>query len=89
MDLNTRAVPGSDLTGDPGHEGGSQPMQSLKGGCAAAPTQMPLGGQNTGAQRPGPNAMDSESPDSGFLGASAQTYRTNGTGGSDTRPATA
>ncbi len=84
-----RAVPGADLSGDPGHESGRQDMRALKGGCAAAYTQQPLMGANAGAQRPGPNAMDSESPDSGFLGASAQTYRTNGTGGTDSRPGTA
>lgn len=59
---------------DPGHEGGSQPMASLRGGCAAPNTQQPLMGANTGAQRPGPNATDSQSPDSGFMGGSVQTY---------------
>ncbi|MEV7362766.1 hypothetical protein [Streptomyces sp. NPDC091299] len=42
MDNYTRAVPGSDLSGDPGH-GGVQPMKDLKGGCAAPNTAAPLG----------------------------------------------
>lgn len=75
MDSNTRAVPGTDLSGDPGHEGGSQPMNSLKGGCAVAYTQQPLSGANTGAPgRDLANATDDQSPDSGFMGGSMQTY---------------
>lgn len=85
-----RAVPGRDLSGDPGHEGGSQPMASLRGGCAAAPTQQPLMGANTGAPaRDLANAMDTESPDSGFLGGSTQSFKTDGTGDSGARTATA
>ncbi|MEU6316097.1 hypothetical protein [Streptomyces sp. NPDC047009] len=75
---NTRAVPGTDLSIDIGHEGSSQPMAALRGGCAAAPTQQPLGGANTGAQRPGPNAMDTESPDSGFMGGVMGNYSGSG-----------
>ena len=71
---STRAVPGTDLSNDIGHEGGGQPMRVLKGGCAAPNVQQPLMGANSGAQRPGPNAMDTESPDSGFIGGSPQTY---------------
>ncbi|KUJ38966.1 hypothetical protein ADL25_22290 [Streptomyces sp. NRRL F-5122] len=41
---------------------------------AAVSTQQPVMGTNHGAQRPGPNAMHTESPDSGFLGGSMQTY---------------
>lgn len=29
----------SPFPGDPGHEAGSQPMRSLKGGCTSAPVQ--------------------------------------------------
>lgn len=74
MDANTRAVPGTDLSGDPGHEGGSQPMTALKGGCAAPITVAPLAGTNSGAQRPGPNATDTESPNSGFMGGVMHNY---------------
>ncbi|MFG3205000.1 hypothetical protein [Streptomyces sp. NPDC048192] len=49
-------------------------MSALKGGCAAPNVVQPLGGTNTGAQRPGPNAMDTESPDSGHMGGSMQNY---------------
>lgn len=34
------------LSGDPYHEGSSQPMQSLQGGMASAPTQMPMESEN-------------------------------------------
>lgn len=30
------------LTGDPFHEGSSKPLEHLKGGMEAAPTQMPM-----------------------------------------------
>lgn len=47
MDTNVARVP---FPGDPGHEGGSKPMQHLKGGCSDAPTQMPdLQEANTGS----------------------------------------
>lgn len=69
-----RAVPGADLAGDPGHEAGSQPMAALRGGCAAPYTQQPLSGANTGAQRPGPNATDADSPTSGHLAGATWTY---------------
>lgn len=90
MDMNLRAVPGSDLSGDPGHEGGSQPMTSLKGGCAAVNVQQPLSGPNTGAPAQDlANATDAQSPTSGHMGGSMQTY-TGGGGGigsSDNRSA--
>jgi hypothetical protein len=36
--------------GDPGHEAGTQPMKSLKGGCTVAPVQaMSLQEANTGS----------------------------------------
>lgn len=78
MDPKTRAVPGNDLSGDPGHEAGNRPMHSLKGGCAAPNTQQPTMGTNTGAPHPGPNATDDESPSSGFLGGVSGPY-TGGT----------
>lgn len=71
---STRAVPGTDLSGDPGHEAGRQDMKSLKGGCAAVYTQQPLSGTNTGAPQPGPNATDADSPSSGHMGGSMQAY---------------
>lgn len=71
---NMRAVPGSDLSGDPGHEAGRQDMKVLKGDCAAPNIAQPIAGTNTGAQRPGPNATDAESPSSGFLGGTAGPY---------------
>jgi hypothetical protein len=82
--MTTRAVPGSDLSGDPGHEGSVQPMGSLRGTCTDAYTQPLIGAENTGAPHPGPNAMDSESPSSGFLGGSAQSLKGGGVGGSST-----
>jgi hypothetical protein len=36
------------LSGDPFHEGGSQPMASLKGGQEAPHTQQPLMSSNSG-----------------------------------------
>ncbi|KUJ38965.1 hypothetical protein ADL25_22285 [Streptomyces sp. NRRL F-5122] len=42
MDNYARAVPGTDLSGDPGH-GGIQPMKALKGGCAAPNVAAPVG----------------------------------------------
>lgn len=75
MDVaNTRAVPGTDLSGDPGHEAGRRPMHVLKGGCAEPNIQQPTMGTNTGAPHPGPVATDAESPTSGFMGGSMQAY---------------
>jgi hypothetical protein len=37
------------FSGDPYHEGGSQPMASLKGGMESPNTQMPLTGENSGS----------------------------------------
>lgn len=87
---STRAIPGADLSGpDFGHEGGSQPMLSLRGTCAAAYEQPAVGAANTGAPHPGPNAMDGESPDSGSMsGGATWTYKGGGTGDS-ARSATA
>lgn len=34
------------FSGDPFHEGGSQPLASLKGGMEPAPTQAPMSGEN-------------------------------------------
>lgn len=36
------------LSGDPFHEGGSQPMASLKGGMEQPNTQMPMTSENSG-----------------------------------------
>lgn len=36
------------LTGDPFHEGGSQPMDSLKGGMIGPNTQAPITSSNSG-----------------------------------------
>ncbi|WP_367325355.1 hypothetical protein [Streptomyces sp. HUAS ZL42] len=49
-------------------------MAALRGGCAAPYTQQPLSGANTGAQRPGPNATDADSPTSGHLAGATWTY---------------
>ena len=37
------------LAGDPFHEGGSQPMASMKGGMESPNTQMPMQGDNSGS----------------------------------------
>jgi hypothetical protein len=36
------------FAGDPYHEGGSQPMDGLKGGMEQPNTQMPMQGENSG-----------------------------------------
>lgn len=36
------------FSGDPYHEGGSQPMAHLKGGMESPNTQMPMQGENSG-----------------------------------------
>lgn len=36
------------LSGDPFHEGGSQPMDSLKGGMIGPNTQQPMSSSNSG-----------------------------------------
>jgi len=42
--------------GDPGHEGGSKPMQGLKGGCSGVYTQAPdLQEANTGSATGSPS----------------------------------
>jgi hypothetical protein len=47
MDTNVAPSP---FPGDPGHEGGSQPMRSLKGTCSGVYTQAPdLQEANTGS----------------------------------------
>lgn len=46
-DTNVQAVA---FPGDPGHEGGSQPMRGLKGGCSGVHTQpIDQGFQNSGS----------------------------------------
>lgn len=37
------------FSGDPYHEGGSQPMAHLKGGMESPNTQMPMSGENSGS----------------------------------------
>lgn len=47
MDTSVTPVP---FPGDPGHEGGSKPMQGLKGTCSGVHTQAPdLQEANTGS----------------------------------------
>jgi len=47
--MDTSVTP-SPFPGDPGHEGGSKPMQGLKGGCSGVHTQQPdLQEANTGS----------------------------------------
>ena len=71
---STRAVPGTDLSGDPGHEGGGQPMRVLKGGMAAANLVQPFSAPNTGAPaRDLANATDASSPTSGYLSGATWT----------------
>lgn len=73
--MSLRAVPGSDLSGDPGHESGSQPMRSLKGAMAAPFEQQPMAGVNTGPVRGDlANATDKDSPTSGHLAGATWTY---------------
>jgi hypothetical protein len=43
------------FSGDPYHEGGSQPMASQKGGMEAPNTQMPMSGDNSGNSIGGAN----------------------------------
>ena len=74
---STRAVPGTDLSNDIGHEGGSQPMTSLKGGMATPNVAQPFSAPNTGAPaRDLANATDATSPTSGHL--SGATWTLNG-----------
>ena len=65
---STRAVPGTDLSVDIGHEGGRQDMKALKGGSAAPNVAAPFSAPNTGAPaRDLANATDASSPTSGYL----------------------
>jgi hypothetical protein len=43
------------FSGDPFHEGGSQPMAHLKGGMEMPNTQMPMSGENAGNSIGGAN----------------------------------
>lgn len=43
------------FAGDPFHEGGSQPMDSLKGGMLSPHTQQPMQGENAGKSQGGAN----------------------------------
>lgn len=73
MDTNVTPSP---FPGDPGHEGGSQPMRHLKGGCSGVHTQMPdLQEANTGS------AVGSPSDTSGDITGWDSTTLAN-TGGS-------
>ncbi|MGW4991883.1 hypothetical protein ACWEQ3_30225 [Streptomyces mirabilis] len=73
--MNTRAVPGTDLSNDLGREGDRQPMKSLKGGCAEPNVSPPWGDTNTGSpSRDRSNDMWQDSADSGYLGSTNSTY---------------
>lgn len=56
--------------GDPGHEGGSQPMRHLKGGMAAPYTQMPMMSEAmTGGRVTGTAMSDGVDPTTSIIGS--------------------
>lgn len=74
------------FAGDPGHEGGSQPMKSLKGGCSEVHTMAPwdsVNQENSRGQSPDPwPGWDSTSLNSetgGAKGVSGNDNRTKST----------
>ena len=84
MDTNVQAVA---FPGDPGHEGGSQPMRGLKGSCSGVNTQAPMSGENSGS------AVGNPTDTSGGITGWDQTVLANsggshGVGGNDSRTKT-
>ncbi|MEV7362767.1 hypothetical protein [Streptomyces sp. NPDC091299] len=74
MTSQQNPAPGA-VENNAGHESGQTwSAMSLKGGCAEGAFTQPVEGVNTGAQRPGPNAMWTESPNSGFMGGVMHNY---------------
>lgn len=82
MDTNVTPVA---FPGDPGHEGGSQPMRGLKGSCSGVHTQpVDQGFQNSGSAVGGPN--DTTPDIAGWDNTSLATTGGNrGVGGNDSR----
>lgn len=82
MDTNVTPVA---FPGDPGHEGGSQPMRGLKGSCSGVHTQQPDGPfTNSGS------AVGSPSDTSGDIAGWDSTVinptgGSHGVGGNDNR----
>lgn len=71
------------FAGDPGHEGGSQPMRHLKGGCSDVHTQAPMSGENSGNSIGGAN--DTTPEIAGWTGYLANSGGSRGVGGNDSR----
>ena len=70
--------------GDPGHEGGSQPMRSLKGGCSEVHIQAPDESENSGPGRGG--ATDTSGDIAGWnTTALADSGGSRGISGNDSR----
>lgn len=82
--METNVTP-SPFPGDPGHEGGSKPMQGLKGGCSGVHTQQPdLQEANTGSAVGSPS--DTSGDITGWDATSlASTGGSRGVGGNDNR----
>lgn len=71
--------------GDPGHEGGNQPMRSLKGTCSEVHTQAPMSGENSGNSMGGAN--DTTPGITGWTDFLASSGGSRGVGGHDSKPA--
>jgi hypothetical protein len=69
--------------GDPGHEGGSQPMRSLKGGCSGVNVQAPMSGENSGASQGPPDGTSGNI--AGWDGFLADSGGSRGVSGNDSR----
>lgn len=71
------------FAGDPGHEGGSQPMRSLKGTCSEVHVQAPMQGENSGSSQGPPDGTSGNI--AGWSGFLADSGGNRGVGGNDSR----
>lgn len=72
------------FAGDPFHEGGSQPMASLKGGMEMPHTQQPMTSENAGNSMGGANDT---APGTGTWSATSLGAKPGATGSNDARKA--